>query len=55
MMACSAMTRGKNLAVPRRAALQTSNQIVVQIAHMRVSSHPELHETIDLNGLKKRW
>ena len=49
MMACSAMTRGKIW--PCRAA----RRIVLQIAHMQVSSHPELHETVDLNGLKKRW
>ena len=37
-------------AVPRRATLQTSDQIVIQIAHMQVSSHPGLHEIIDLKG-----
>ena len=40
-------------AVPRRATLQTSDQIVIQITHMQVPSHPALHEIIDLNDL--RW
>jgi hypothetical protein len=40
-------------AAPRRAS--NEHQIAVRIAHMQVSSHPEPHGTIDLNGLKKRW
>ena len=39
-------------AVPRGAALQTSDQIVVQIAHMQVPGHPILREIIDINDLK---
>jgi len=38
--------------VPRRATLQTSNQVVIQIAHVQVPSHLELHETIDINDFK---
>jgi hypothetical protein len=41
-------------AVPRRATLQTSDQIFIQVAHMQISSHPGLHEIIDLNDLKGR-
>ena len=33
-------------AVPRRATLQTSDQIVVQIPHMQVSGHPTPYEII---------
>ena len=39
-------------AVPRRTTLQSSDQIVIQITHMQVPSHPALHEIIDLNDLK---
>jgi hypothetical protein len=38
-------------ALPRRATLQTSDQIVIQITYMQVPSHPALHEIIDLNDL----
>ena len=38
-------------AVPRRATLQTSDQIVVQVAHMQVARHRAVHEAIDLNDL----
>jgi hypothetical protein len=41
-------------AVPRRATLQASDQIVVQIAHMQVPNHAVLHEIIDLNDLTWR-
>ena len=41
-------------AVPRRATLQSSDQIVIQITHMQVPSHPALHEIIDLNDLTLR-
>jgi len=38
-------------AVPRRATLQTSDEVVIQITHVQVPSHPVLHEIIDLNDL----
>jgi hypothetical protein len=41
-------------AVPRRTTLQSSDQIVIQITHMQVPSHPALHEIIDLNDLTLR-
>jgi hypothetical protein len=37
--------------MPRRATLQTSDQIVIQIPHMQVPSHLVLRETIDINDL----
>jgi hypothetical protein len=43
------MLRFGRAAMPRRATLQTSDEIVIQIAHVQVSGHPELHETTDLN------
>ncbi len=39
-------------AMPCRTTLQTSDQIIVQVAHMQVTSHPALHEIIALNDLK---
>jgi hypothetical protein len=38
-------------AVPRGAALQTSDQIVVQIAHLEVPGHPARREIIGNNDL----
>jgi hypothetical protein len=38
--------------VSRGAALQTGDQIVVQIAHMQIPGHPILREPIDINDLK---
>jgi hypothetical protein len=48
------MLRFGRAAVPRRATLQTSDEVVIQIAHVQISSHPELHEIIDLNDLTWR-
>jgi hypothetical protein len=44
----------RGAAVPCRTTLQSSDQIVVQITHMQVPSHPALHETTDLNDLTLR-
>ncbi len=38
-------------AVPRRATLQTSDEVVIQITHMQVPSHPVLYEIIEINDL----
>jgi hypothetical protein len=42
----------RRAAVPRRATLQTSDQIVIQVTHVQVSSHAALHEIADLNDLR---
>jgi hypothetical protein len=44
----------RRAAVPRRATLQTSDEVVIQITHVQVPSHPALHGTIDLNDLTWR-
>jgi hypothetical protein len=38
--------------VPGGTPFQLGDQIVLQIAHMQVSSHPSHHEIIEINDLK---
>ncbi len=46
------MFRFSRAAMPRGAALQTSDYIVIQIAYVQVAGHPNLRGSIDLNGPK---
>jgi hypothetical protein len=41
-------------AVPRRPTLQTGNQVILQVAHVQVTSHPTLQEIVALNELTAR-